>query len=66
MSESNEKKDGSCCTTGSSCGCGCKKLIIGILLGVVLTMVGMCLFKGGMCGSSPKMCPITLQAPAQQ
>lgn len=60
MSETNEKKDGSCCKPGGSC-CGCKKLFVGILLGVLIAMVGHCLLcgNGSHCGKN-KMCPITL------
>lgn len=67
MSETNEKKDGSCCKP-TGCGCGCKKLFVGILLGVLISVIGHCfLCGGGMCGK-PKMCPMTPathQAPAQ-
>ncbi len=67
MSESNEKKEGSCCKSGSSC-CGCKKFLIGILVGVLIAVIGHCFVcgKGSLCGKS-KMCPIgqTMQVPAQ-
>ena len=68
MSESNEKKEGSCCKPGSGC-CSCKKFFIGILVGVLLAVIGLCFVcgKGSMCGKS-KMCPIgqsTVQLPTQ-
>lgn len=66
MSESNEKKDGSCCKTSGSGGscCGCKKLFVGILLGLLIAVIGHCfLCSGSPCGKA-KMCPI-VQHPAQ-
>jgi hypothetical protein len=68
MTETNEKKEGSCCKSSGSC-CGCKKLFVGILLGVLIAVIGHCFIcgKGSMCGQQ-KMCPMmhaTTQAPAQ-
>lgn len=66
MTESNEKKDSSCCNTssGKSC-CGCKKLFVGILLGLLIAVIGHCFVcSGSMCGKA-KMCPIVQQVPAQ-
>lgn len=65
MSETNEKKDGSCCKSNHSGCCGGKKLFVGILIGVVLTLVLKCLvFGGGICGQQ-KMCPMMPQATQQ-
>ena len=68
MSETHEKKDGSCCKSSGSC-CGCKKLCIGMLLGILIAFIGHCFLcgNGGMCGKA-KMCPMmqkTIAVPAQ-
>ena len=64
MSESNEKKEGSCCKSGSSC-CGCKKFFVGILVGLLLAVIGHCFLcgNGPHCGKA-KMCPL-MQSSAQ-
>lgn len=66
MSESNEKKDGSCCKP-NSCSCGCKKFILGVLFGILIAIVACNFMSGGsMCGKA-KICPISMQqVPAQQ
>ncbi|MBL8012701.1 MAG: hypothetical protein JNN05_02525 [Candidatus Omnitrophica bacterium] len=59
MTESHEKKDGSCCKTSANSCCGSKKLFVGILVGLLIAAVahGFVCGHGGMCGSA-KMCPI--------
>jgi hypothetical protein len=58
----NEQKKDECCSPSGSCCGGAKKLIVGIILGLVIFTCGYLMGKGGLCsmGSSQKtMCPIT-------
>ncbi len=55
---SEEKKD-ACCSTGSSCGCcsGAKKLVVGMLLGVLIFATGMW-FAKAKCMTGKGVCPM--------
>ena len=58
--KSKQESKGDCCQTSASdsgcCGSG-KKMIIGILIGVILFLAGYGFAKLSMCGQSP-FCPM--------
>ncbi|MFA5059713.1 MAG: hypothetical protein WC676_03715 [Candidatus Omnitrophota bacterium] len=62
---SEEKKDnqqsGSDCCSSSSCGCCCgKKLLVGFVIGVLLTIAAFGAFSAGQCMTMKgKVCPMT-------
>lgn len=66
MTESHEKKDGSCCKTSGSHCCGSKKLFVGILMGLLIAVVAHCFIcgHGSLCGNA-KMCPIVSSSQPQ-
>lgn len=61
MSESHEKKEGSCCTPVKTC-CD-KKFLFGVLAGLAIAFIvySFACGKGSMCGTA-KMCPIVKPA----
>ena len=59
MSEAKkESQDGSCCSSGSSDCCGCKKFVIGLILGLLVAAAAFGFYSAGMCAGKGKMCPM--------
>jgi len=55
---SEEKKEGSCCTSHGGGGCSCIKLMIGLLIGAFIFAAGMC-FGKMQCHPYGNYCPFS-------